>query len=119
MDNILSGGIAELEEAKKRIVEEADLTQQVQALEATLNAKQKDLKAQRKYMNDKISTTTRDRRNELKKSHDSTIGVANKAVKDAENKRKMAKADAVKERIKNETAELVAGDVKWRIYISC
>ena len=109
MDNtFLEGGIENLEKVKEKLQEESGMQEAYNEAEAALKAKQKDLENQKKYMTDKIASATKERRAELKKQHDEQVDTAAKELKEAEKKRKDAKASAVSERMKNETADLVA-----------
>ncbi|MBQ1286212.1 MAG: hypothetical protein IIY19_07190, partial [Lachnospiraceae bacterium] len=109
MDNtFLEGGIENLEKVKEKLREESGKQEAFNAAEAELKAKQKDLENQKKYMTDKIATATKERRAELKKQHDEQVDAVAKELKEAEKRRKDAKASAVSERMKNETADLVA-----------
>ena len=109
MDNtFLEGGIENLEKVKEKLQEESGKQEAFNAAEAELKAKQKDLENQKKYMTDKIATATKERRAELKKQHDEQVDAVAKELKEAEKRRKDAKASAVSERMKNETADLVA-----------
>lgn len=109
MDNsFLDGGIENLEMVKLKLQEENQKQELYNAAEANIKAKQKELDIQKKYVTDKIAGTTKERRAELKKQQDELVDAAAKDLKEAERKRKEAKAEAVSERMKNETAELVA-----------
>lgn len=104
--NFLSGGIAELQEAKNAISESAHLQSAFDAAMANASAKEKDLESQKKYVNDKANSAIKERRAQLKKVHDDQVDEANKNLKEAEKKRKVAKSDAVQARINDETADL-------------
>ena len=109
MDNsFLDGGIENLEMVKLKLQEETRKQEDFNAAEANVKAKQKELEIQKKYVTDKIAGTTKDRRAELKKQQDDLVDEAAKELKEAERKRKEAKTEAVNERVKNETADLVA-----------
>ena len=106
-NNFLSGGIAELQEAKTAISESAHLQSAFDAAMANASAKEKDLESQKKYVNDKANSAIKDRRSQLKKAHDEQVDAANKNLKEAEKKRRVAKSDAVQARITDETSDLV------------
>lgn len=109
MDNtFLEGGIENLEKVKEKLKEESGKQEAYNEAEAALKAKQKDLENQKKYMTDKIASATKERRAELKKQHDEQVDAVARDLKEAEKRRKDAKASAVSERMKNETADLVA-----------
>ena len=103
--NFLSGGIAELQYAKAAINEAAQLQAAAQAAEAQASEKEKNFESQSKYVQDKINDATKERRAELKKTHDDQVDHAGKNLKEAEKKRKAAKSDAVQARITDETAD--------------
>ena len=107
MENFLSGGVAELEQAKADVLAGREMAVAADEAEKALKAKEKDVETQKKYMTDKIESTIRSRRVELEKSHDEVIHGASKRLKEAERNKKTAKLEAVNARVKNETAELV------------
>lgn len=104
--NFLGGGIAELQYAKAALNEANQLQDSLHAAEAAASAKEKDLESQKKYVQDKINNAIKERRGELKKTHDEQVDLANKNLKEAEKKRKAAKSDAVQARITDETSDL-------------
>lgn len=108
MENFLNGGIAELEEAKKAIIDEAEKHQAVVDAENDIKSKEKELNAQKMFMSDKIESTIKNRRNDIERSHDSTIKEADRDVKEARKNKKEALNKAVNERVKNETSDLAA-----------
>ena len=65
MENFLSGGIPELEQAKAAIDNTARLTAEFNETEKLLKANEKDVDAQRKFMSDKIDASVKNRREEL------------------------------------------------------
>lgn len=105
-NNFLSGGIAELQQAKTAISEANHLQSAFDASMATVSAKEKDLESQKKYVNDKINSAIKERRGQLKKTHDEQVDAANKNLKEAEKQRRAAKSDAVQQRISTETSDL-------------
>ncbi len=108
MDNFLSGGVDELQKVKVQLMDEADKTSAVSEAEMAVKAKEKDLESQKKYMAEKIFTATKERRSDLKKAQDEVVDEATKVLKEAEKKRREAKATAVNNRVQNETADLTA-----------
>ncbi len=104
--NFLSGGIAELQQAKTTIADANRLQANFDAAMAVASAKEKDFESQKKYVNDKINSAIKERRSVIKKTHDEQVDLANKNLKEAEKKRRNAKADAVQARISNETSDL-------------
>ena len=106
-NNILSGGITELQEAKAQIARNNELQAAYSAASAEASGREKDLESQKKYVSDKVNSAIKERRGQLKKAHDDQVDLANKNLKNAEKKRKAAKSDAVQARISNETANLV------------
>ena len=103
--NLLSGGVAELQLAKAAVNEANQLQEALHAAEAAASAKEKDLESQKKYVQDKINNAIKERRGELKKTHDEQVDLAGKNLKEAEKKRKAAKSDAVQARITDETSD--------------
>lgn len=107
MENFLSGGIAELEQAKAAIAHASELTADMEETEKLLKANEKDVDAQKKFMNDKIEASIRNRREELEKAHDDQIAIAKKDLKSAEKNKKSARNKAVNERISESTEYLI------------
>ncbi len=105
-NNFLSGGIAELQQAKSAIEESESLKSAYHAAAAAASEKEKDLESQKKYVNDKVNSAIKENRGQLKKVHDDQVDAANKNLKEAEKKRRLAKSDAVQARITNETSDL-------------
>lgn len=105
-NNFLSGGIEELQQAKTAITEANHLQQAFDASMANASAKEKDFESQKKYVNDKINSAIKERRSQLKKTHDEQVDAANKNLKEAEKQRRSAKSDAVQQRISTETSDL-------------
>ena len=103
MENFLSGGINELEQAKAAIIKANRLEEDLLESERLLKANDKDIEAQRKAMNDKIESSVTSRREELEKFHDEQITESKKSIKAIEKERKAARAKAVNSRISGET----------------
>lgn len=114
MDNFLNGGIAELEAAKEAIINEAKLSEEAAKAEKAYLSKEKDVEAQKKFMEDKINSSVRNRREELEKVHDEQISQAKKELKSAKKERRDAKNEAVNERIGNETASLSSDNARLK-----
>lgn len=100
----INGGIPELKEAKAAIAQTNELKNAYNAAVADVSAKEKDLESQKKYASDKANSVVKERRSELKKSHDEQVDLANRNLKEAEKKRKSAKNEAVQTRITSETS---------------
>lgn len=114
MENFLSGGIEELEAAKRAIIEEAEKNLAADEAKSAYKAKDKELNAKRMFMSDRIDSAVKNRRNELEKDHDSRIEAARKDVKEARRNKKEALSKAVNQRVKDETADLVAANKKLK-----
>ena len=108
MDNFLSGGIPELEQAKAAIVRADKLNADMLESEKLLKANDKDVEAQRKFMTDKIESSIKERRDELVKFHDEQIQEVRKEIKNIEKERKAAKTKAVNSRISGATNQLTS-----------
>ncbi len=103
MDNFLSGGAAELKQAKTAITRANKLNEAMLESEKLAKANDKDVESQKKYMNDKIESTIKSRRDELERTHDNQIAEVKKDLKNVEKDRKTAKAKAINDRITGET----------------
>ena len=114
MENFLSGGIDELEAAKKAIIGEAEKNLASDSAKSAMNAKEKELNAQKQFMSDKIESAIKNKRSELEKSHDSKIKEAERDVKEARKNKKDALARAVNKRVKSETASLAGENRKLK-----
>ncbi|MCF0142419.1 MAG: hypothetical protein HUJ75_03475 [Parasporobacterium sp.] len=106
MDNLLSGGLVELEQCKEALLEEEAKKQAASEAEKALRAKEKELKSRKDFMEDKVSSTIKNRRGELERQHDDQIAAVRKELKAAERNKKAAKNEAVSGRINQETAYL-------------
>ncbi len=118
MDNFLSGGIAQLQEAKAAILDAERLAGEAEEAERLLKANEKDIEAQKKFMNDKINASIKNRQEELAKAHDDEIQAAKKEAKAAQRDKKNALNKAVNERITDETSALVAENKRIKKQIS-
>ena len=107
MENFLEGGITELESVKEAIADSARKEQEYKDTERSLKAKQKELEIQRKRVEEKINTAIRKSGAELEKGYDEQIAIAEKAIKEAEVKKKNAKNQAVSLRMQRENSSLV------------
>ncbi len=103
MDNFLNGGVAELEQAKEAVLNEARLNAEAEELEKALRSKEKDLNAQKKFMTDKIESQIKNRRAELEDAHDDRIQDSKKTLRQAQKAKKDAMTAAVNSRIDRET----------------
>jgi len=108
MGSFLEGGVESLEMAKAKVLEETSKKDALNAAEASVKAKEKELQTLKKNMDDKIASETKEKRAALKKRHDDLVDEANKGLKEAEKKRKDAKTAAVNERVRTETGNLVS-----------
>lgn len=112
MENFLSGGINELKQAKTAITKANSLNEDMLESEKLLKSNDKDVEAQKKFMNDKIASSVKNRREELEKYHDEQIAEAKRELKSIEKDRKAAKAKAVNSRISGETGSYSAENKK-------
>lgn len=107
MENFLEGGIAQLESAKAAVIDLGQKEQACKELDRTLKARQKEFEIQQKRIEEKITSTIKKSRASLDKEYDGQISAAEKAIKEAENSKKAAKAAAVSQRMKYENSSLV------------
>ena len=114
MENFLNGGIEELEAAKRAIIEEAEKNLASDSAKSALNAKEKELNAQKQFMSDKIESTIKNRRSELEKKHDAKIKEAERDVKEARKNKKDALSKDVNKRVKSENAFLAGENKKLK-----
>ena len=107
MENILEGAVPELEAVKEAIADSAVKEQEYKDTERSLKAKQKELEIQRKRVEEKINSAIKKARLDMEKGYDEQINTAEKAIKEAELKKKNAKAQAVSLRMQRENSSLV------------
>lgn len=107
MENFLEGGISELESAKASVIDLGQKEQACRELDKTLKARQKELEIQKKRVEEKINSSIKKSRAELDKEYDGQIASAEKVIKEAEIKKKNAKAAAICQRMKDENSTLV------------
>ena len=106
MENLLEGGIAELEEVKAELVQNNTLDAQAEEAEKLYADKEKSIEYETKQMEKDIESAIKSKRKELEKKLDGIVGEASRNLKDAEKDKKAAKAQAIDSRIKVETAAL-------------
>lgn len=102
-----AGGIAQLTEVKTAIENLNQCEQEYKDTEKYLKGKSKELEIQKKRVEEKIQSTIKKSRADLEKGYNDDITTCEKAIKDAETRKKTAKAAAVNERMKRENSTLV------------
>ena len=107
MENLLLGGVKELETVKQAMKDLETQEQQCKDTDKSLKAKQKELELQKKRVEEKINSAVKKSRTELEKGFDEQLGSAEKAIKEAENKKKDAKSAAINLRMKRENSSLI------------
>lgn len=112
MENFLSGGVAELKQARAAIIKAEKLNSEMLETEKLIKANDKDVDAQKKFMNDKIESSVKKRREEVEKYHDQQIADGKRDIKSIEKERKSAKTKAVNSRISGETDSLATENKK-------
>jgi len=102
-----AGGIAQLTEVRQAIENLNTCEQEYKDTEKYLKGKSKELEIQKKRVEEKIISTIKKSRADLEKGFNDDIATCEKAIKDAETRKKAAKAAAVNERMKRENSTLV------------
>ena len=102
-----AGGIAQLTEVRAAIENLNTCEQEYKDTEKYLKGKSKELEIQKKRVEEKIVSTIKKSRAELEKGFDDDIATCEKAIKEAETRKKTAKAAAVNERMKRENSTLL------------
>lgn len=95
-----------LEDAKDALLELNDFSKQEEQLRQEVQKLEKTLTAEKKAVNDSISSTVKKRREEIQSSYDTEIGKIQDKLKKVKSRREKAKNQGMKERIREETVEL-------------
>ena len=102
-----AGGISQLKEVRGAVENLNACEQEYKDTEKYLKGKSKELEIQKKRVEEKIVSTIKKSRADLEKGFDNDIAACEKAIKEAETRKKTAKAAAVNERMKRENSTLV------------
>ncbi len=102
--NILSGGVKELETVKQKLSDLTDCQNQSESLELQEAKLEKSIKGMEKDIADEISTTLRQRKEEIEKTYDAQLDLTRQQIKKIKNRKMKSKTEKVNERIDNETA---------------
>lgn len=100
--------------AKQAVEELEQLRQQERQLEETEKQLEKTLKTKQQTIADTISQTVKQRSDEISKSYDIEIGKTQDRLKKAKSKREKAKTQGIKERIAENTQELLKENEEWK-----
>jgi len=104
---IFGGGIEQLQAVKTAMADLDRCEEEYKDTEKYLKGKTKELEIQKKRVEEKILSTIKKSRADLEKGFDDEISTCEKAIKEAENRKKTAKAAAMNERMKRENSSLV------------
>lgn len=108
MDNILNGGIEELEQVKSAIIDDARKAHDLETAEGLLRKSEKELENLKKKLADEREAAVKAQRSEIERQYDGKVQEAKKNLRTAQKARNDAKTAAVNERINTATAALVA-----------
>ena len=108
MNNFLSGGIEELEQAKAAIIDDAKKAHDSETAENLLRKSEKELEALKRRQVDERDSAIKAQRAEIEKQYDVKVQDAKKRLRAAQKARSDAKTAAVNDRISVATAALVA-----------
>ena len=107
-NNILSGDINSLKEFRELVIKYNNSKTEYSQVSGEEKRLEKELNNNKKDLRDNIESTVKSRRNQIAAKFDSETAKAQDRLKKAKGKREKAKDKGVRERIKDETAELVA-----------
>lgn len=107
-NNILSGDISSLKELKNLVAEYTKAKSDYASVSADERRLEKELNNNKKDLKDNIEGTVKSRRLQIAAKFDSEINKEQERLKKVKNKREKAKNKGVKERIADETSELVS-----------
>ncbi len=100
--------------AKQAVEELEQLKQQERQLEETEKQLEKTLKTKQQTIADTISQTVKQRADEISRSYDVEIGKLQDRLKKVKSKREKAKTQGIKERIAEDTQELLKENEEWK-----
>lgn len=104
--NILSGGVPELNQLKELLVEQASLRRNTEKLIAEKSQIEKNTELLERQLKEKQEATIKNRRSSLMASFDRELQKDQSRLKDIKSKREKAKKKGMEKRIEEETAEL-------------
>lgn len=105
-NNVLSGDINCLREYRNLVQEHAEAVRMSYETEGEMKAAEKELNTARKALKDNIDSVVKKRREEASVRFDDEIGKDQDKLKKVKNQRNKAKDKGIKNRIKDETADL-------------
>lgn len=106
MENqILSGGLDQLREIKKSLMDLENYETQKKSLDSAEKKLAKDIKNKEKSIADEIAKTIKDRKDHIESTYDKPIDEAKSKVKKVQSKKVKTKKRAVSERINSETEQ--------------
>lgn len=105
--NIMYGGVKELEVIRKDIAEQAEVKKQVEAQTVKKNGLEKELEIAKKNVQDAIDTTVKRRREQVVVKFDKELATAQDKMRDARDSKDKEKTKKVNKRIEKETEVLV------------
>lgn len=103
-DNILSGGITELEAVRKKLTDLSACQNRNEELEIQEARLEKSIKSKEKDIADEIGTALRQRKDEIEKTYDAQLDLTRQQIKKIKGRKLKSKNEKVSERISNETA---------------
>lgn len=105
-DNILSGGLQELNIVKEKLLELNNYKENNHILSAEETKLEKNIQSKEKAINDEIVNTLKKRKDEIETTYNEQIDQTRSRIKKVKNKKEKSKNTKVSERIEAETAEL-------------
>lgn len=105
--NILNGGLAELEEIKTALENQNAIRSEIETCRNECQKLERQILAEEKVLDSIINTTVSRRRSEVEKSFDRELDTEKDKLKGVKSKKDKAKNKGVKDRIQSETSHLV------------
>ncbi len=105
--NVLYGGVEELNKIRKILEEQADVKKQIETVTAQKKALETDLEAEEKAVQAAIDVTVKRRREQVVSTFDKELTTAQDKMKDARDSKDKEKTKKVNKRIDKETSSLV------------
>lgn len=105
-DNILSGGIQDLQIVKETLLKLNEYKENNHILSAEEKKLEKNIQNKEKAINDEIVSTIKKRKEEIETTYDDQVDKTRSRIKKVRNKKEKSKNTKISERITVETAEL-------------
>jgi hypothetical protein len=106
VQSVFQAGSGFLKEAKEKLIFLEEIKVKREQYEAAADRAEKNLEQQEKSLNDEINSVLRARKEDVTKSYEEQLSIAQTKLKKAKSRRDKAKTRGMEERFKEETADI-------------